>query len=206
MEQLLDRIAKAPPLFKFGGLFAVCVLMTVANFFFFVSDVEDLITTQESQQRQLESQLAEKKAIAQNLNERRREMDQLEQKLADALTQLPENKDIQDLLAQVNDIAKKSGLEIVRVEPGAEQPATFFAKIPIRMSVSGNYHELAIFLQELANMRRIVNVNNIRLLSPVVKNDKVVLNTEFLATTFRFISQAPKPPPAPGAPPGGAPE
>ncbi len=77
-------------------------------------------------------QLAEKKEIAQNLNERRKEMDLLEQKLQEALTELPEKKDIDELLAQLNDVGKKSGLEIAQVTPGTESNANFFAQIPIR--------------------------------------------------------------------------
>jgi type IV pilus assembly protein PilO len=118
-------------------------------------------------------------------------MDVLEQKLAEALTELPENKDVEELLAQLNDIGKKSGLEIARVEPGSETVGggDFFARIPIRMAVSGNYHEIAMFLQEVANMRRIVNVNNIKLDSPTLRNEKVVLQSSFMATTFRFVEQ-----------------
>lgn len=186
MEQLLDRIAKAPAAAKYGGLAGLVVLLSVLNFFFGIQPLQDQIAAQENQQRALDRQLAEKQEIAQNLNERRREMDILEQKLAEALTELPEKKDIDELLAQLNDIGKKSGLEISRVEPAGEVPATFFAKIPIKMSVSGNYHEIAMFMQEIANMRRIVNVNNIKLGSPTSKNDKVILSSEFLATTFRF--------------------
>ncbi len=193
MEQLLDRIAKAPAAAKYGGLAGLVVLLSVLNFFFAIQPLQDQIADQENQQRGLDRQLAEKQEIAQNLNERRREMDILEQKLAEALTELPERKDIDELLAQLNDIGKKSGLEISRVEPGAETSATFFAKIPIKMSVSGNYHEIAMFMQEIANMRRIVNVNNIKLGTPVQKNDKVVLSSEFLATTFRFVNQAAQP-------------
>ena len=193
MEQLLDRIAKAPSAAKYGGLAGLVVLLSVLNFFFLIQPLQDQIADQENQQRGLDRQLAEKQEIAQNLNERRREMDILEQKLAEALTELPEKKDIDELLGQLNDIGKKSGLEIARVEPGAETSATFFAKIPIKMSVSGNYHEIAMFMQEIANMRRIVNVNNIKLGTPVQKNDKVVLSSEFLATTFRFVNQAAQP-------------
>ncbi len=193
MEQLLDKIAKAPPAVKYGGLAALVVLLSVLNFFFGIQPLQDSIAEQENQQRGLDRQLAEKQEIAQNLNERRREMDILEQKLAEALTELPEKKDIDELLAQLNDIGKKSGLEISRVEPGGETNATFFAKIPIKMSVSGNFHEIAMFMQEIANMRRIVNVNNIKLGTPVVKNDKVVLSSEFLATTFRFVEQVAQP-------------
>src|SRR5215471_11757215 len=189
MEQLLDKIAKAPAAAKYGGLAGLVVLLSVLNFFFGIQPLQDQIATQENQQRALDRQLAEKQEIAQNLNERRREMDILEQKLAEALTELPEKKDVDELLAQLNDIGKKSGLEIARVEPGAETSATFFAKIPIKMSVSGNYHEIAMFMQEIANMRRIVNVNNIKLGTPSLKNDKVILSSEFLATTFRFIDQ-----------------
>ena len=189
MEQLIDRIAKAPPLVKFGGIAAAVVAITVANFFFLIQPIEDQIEQTVATQSQLDKQLAEKQEIAQNLTERRREMDLLEQKLAEALTELPEKKDIDELLAQLNDIGKKAGLEISRVEPGAESPGGFFAKIPIKMSVTGNYHEIAMFLQEVAAMRRIVNVNNIRLGGSTVKNDKVVLSSEFLATTFRFLEQ-----------------
>ena len=187
MEQLLDRIAKAPPLAKYGGLVAVMVIVTAANFFFFIQPTEEQIQRQTKEIARLKDSLAEKQAIAQNLNERRREMDRLEQQLAEALTELPENKDIDELLAQLNDIGKKSGLQIERIEPGAEQPATFFAKIPVKMAVNGNYHEIAVFLQEVANMRRIVNVNNIKLSGSKAENEKVILQSEFLATTFRFI-------------------
>lgn len=192
MEQLLDRISKAPPALKYGAVAAVVVVLTALNFFLLVQPAEAAIATQRAQLKRLEDQLAEKKAIAQNLNERRKEMAALEQQLAEALTELPEGKDIDELLAQLNDVGKKSGLEIARIEPGAETPAQFFSRIPVKMAVVGNYHEIAMFLQEVANMRRIVNVNNIKLGGADVRSDKVVLKSEFLATTFRFVAQQPE--------------
>lgn len=189
MEQLIDQIAKAPPAAKFGGLAGAVVLLTALNYFLMISPVEDRIMGQSRTQRQLEVQLAEKTEIAQNLNERRREMDVLEQRLAEALTMLPERKDIDDLLSGLNDIGKKTGLEIAQVEPQAETASGFYAKIPVKMAVTGNYHEIAMFLQEVSGMRRIVNVNNIHLGTPDLKNEKVVLKSEFLATAFRFLDQ-----------------
>jgi type IV pilus assembly protein PilO len=191
MDKYLDQFAKAPPATKFGGLGIVIVLMTVANFFFLIDPTEDYIKGTISQRRTLDLELAEKSEIAQNLNDRRREMDVLEQKLAEALTELPEKKDIEELLAQINDIGRKSGLEISSVTPEREfvGGGEFFARIPLKMTVSGNYHEIGLFLQEMANMRRIVNVNNIKLDAPALKNEKVVLQSSFLATTFRFVDQ-----------------
>ncbi|QRK03994.1 type 4a pilus biogenesis protein PilO [Archangium violaceum] len=201
MDKYLDKIVKAPPAVKFGGLAAVVVLMTAANFFFVIQPLEQQMETQVAAQRKLDLELAEKSEIAQNLNERRREMDVLEQKLAEALTELPENKDVEELLAQLNDIGKKAGLEIARVEPGPETVggSDFFARIPIKMVVSGNYHEIAMFLQEVSTMRRIVNVNNIKLDGAKLKNEKVMLNSSFLATTFRFVAAKPAEPGKPGA-------
>lgn len=189
MERLIEQLNKAPNSVKWGGLAAAIVVITAVNFVFFVQEAADRISAQRAEQRTLEQQLAEKKAIADNLTDRRREMDQLDQKLQEALTELPERKDIDELLAQLNDVGKKSGLEIAKVEPAAESAESFFARIPVKMTVSGNYHEIALFLQEVANMRRIVNVNNIKLTvnSSASKPEKVVLNSDFQATTFRFV-------------------
>lgn len=200
MEQLLERINKAPNQLKFGVMAGVVVAMTAANYFMLIDPAEQEILSFRGQQVVLEKTLAEKQEIAQNLNERRKEMDELERKLLAALSELPEKKDIDELLAQLNDIGKKSGLEISTVTPGVEVPANFFARIPIKVSVSGNYHEIALFLQEIAGLRRIVNVNNIHLGSGSLKNDKVVLTSDFLATTFRFLDQTKKPADKRGSP------
>ena len=193
MEQLLERINKAPNQLKFGVMAGVVVAMTAANYFLEIDPAEQEILSLQGQQAALEKTLAEKQEIAQNLNERRKEMDELERKLLAALSELPEKKDIDELLAQLSDVGKKSGLEISTVTPGAEVPATFFARIPIKVSVSGNYHEVALFLQEIAGLRRIVNVNNIHLGAGTLRNDKVILTTDFLATTFRFLDQPKNP-------------
>src|SRR5215472_1098965 len=187
MDEIIDKILKAPPLQRWGGLGAALLLLTLANFFFFVRPEFSVLEGQASRQRSLDSQLQEKSEIAQNLNERRREMDLLQQKLDEALSELPESADIDELLAQLNEIGRKSGLEISSIEPSAEESAQIYVKIPIKMALTGNYHEIAMFLQALANLRRIVNVNNIQLGSPTLRAEKVVLSTSFVATTFRFL-------------------
>ncbi len=193
MEQLLDKLAKAPLAAKFGAAIGIVVLITALNFFLVIEPLEEQIVRQEGSLRALRLDLAEKEGIAQNLNEKRREMDRLEQELQAALTKMPEAKEIEELLEQLNDLGKKSGLEISSVTPGAEAPAGFYARIPIQMAVSGNFHEIGMFLQNVANMRRIVNVNNIRLTTPTTTNSKVVLKSEFTATTFRFLAPAGQP-------------
>lgn len=186
MEQLIERINKLALPAKAAIIAGIAIAVTAGAYFGLIAGVEEQITSIKQQQESADRTLAEKQAIADNLTEKKKEMDALEQRFQEALTQLPEKKDIEDLLAQLNDVGKKSGLEIARVVPGPEAPEGFYAKIPISIAVTGNYHEVAMFLQEIANMRRIVNVNTLKLATPQTKGDKVVLNSEFLATTFRF--------------------
>ncbi len=186
MEQLIERVNKLSTPIKAGIIFGIIALLTAGTYFLLISDVEDRITGIRGDQAAKDQVLAQKQEIADNLNERRKEMDALEQKFQEALTQLPEKKDIEELLSQLNDVGKKSGLEISRVIPGAEATEGFYSRIPISMAVSGNYHEVAMFLQEIANLRRIVNVSDLKLGAPVPKGDKVTLTSEFMATTFRF--------------------
>ncbi|HEY0882580.1 MAG TPA: type 4a pilus biogenesis protein PilO [Archangium sp.] len=186
MEQLIDRINKLAAPAKAGIIAGIVLLLTAGTYFLVISDLEVTLEQLKSEQEAKDRMLAEKQLIADNLNDKRKEMDALEQKLQEALTQLPEKKDIEELLSQLSDVGKKSGLEIARVTPASEASEGFYSRIPISMSVSGNYNEIAMFLQEIANLRRIVNVSDLKLTTPVQRGEKVTLTSDFLATTFRF--------------------
>lgn len=186
MEQLIDRINKLAAPAKAGIIAGIVLLLTAGTYFLVISDLEVTLEQLKSEQESKDRTLAEKQLIADNLNDKRKEMDALEQKLQEALTQLPEKKDIEELLSQLSDVGKKSGLEIARVTPSSEASEGFYSRIPISMSVSGNYNEIAMFLQEIANLRRIVNVSDLKLTTPVQRGEKVTLTSDFLATTFRF--------------------
>lgn len=194
MERLtavLQRLAELPLSIKLGVAALILVLLTAVNFLLFIQPVVDETTSLRAQLAAANVSLAEKQAIADNLNDKRREMDALDFRLQEALTQLPEQKDVAELLAQLNEVGRRSGLEIASVVPGTEVPKSFYAEIPIAVSVAGNFHEVAAFLQEVARLRRIVNVTNLKLGSPSQPADKVVLKGDFVATTFRFVQAKP---------------
>lgn len=186
MEQLIERINKLATPAKAGIIAGIVLVITAGTYFLLITDLDTAITAIKADQSAKEITLAEKQAIADNLNERRKEMDALDQRFQEALTQLPEKKDIEELLSQLSDVGKKSGLEISQVVPLPEAVEGFYSRIPISMAVSGNYNEIAMFLQEIANLRRIVNVSDLKLGNPTVKGDKVTLSSGFMATTFRF--------------------
>lgn len=204
MDRILDAVARAPLALKAGVVAAVVVVLTALNYFVVsiptfgpsISDTGERIARAEADQRRVDNDLIEKTAIANNLNQFRREKEILEQRLQSALAELPEEKKIDELLQLFQEQARKAGLEITSIEPKPEVSEGFYARVPIDMQVTGNFHEIVTFFDALARLRRIVNVNNISFDSPKDAGGKVTLTGKFLVTTFMFVQ--PKPAPAAG--------
>lgn len=190
MNKLIERLNKIPLPTKIAAIVLGVALLTAANYFLVVSDVETQIERNRATVARLNKDLVDKKVIADNLNQYRRDKEVLERRLAEALTELPLTADIDELLRQLNDIGRKSGLDIVTLEPGAETSSGFYASIPIKMQVAGNYHEIAVFFESVSKLRRIVNISNLSFSTPQRRNEKVVLGATYLATTFRFVEQS----------------
>jgi type IV pilus assembly protein PilO len=197
VEKLLDRILKAPLGLKLGAVGGIVAALVVLNYFVVglnlgppISTVETKIRKTQADQATVDKEYIEKTSIANNLNQFRREKELLEQQLRDALAELPEEKNIEDLLQLFEDRARKAGLEIGAIEPGKPTMDRFYARIPIPMTVTGNYHEIATFFDSLGRMRRIVNVSDVLLDTPKEVNGKLVLNGKFLVTAFMFVEPA----------------
>jgi type IV pilus assembly protein PilO len=207
MDRILDAIARAPMAAKAGVVAAIVVVLSVLNYFVFsvptfgpsISETEQRIARTDAEQKRVDNDLIEKTAIANNLNQFRREKELLEQRLQEALAELPEEKKIDELLQLFQERARKAGLEISSIEPVAEVNEGFYARVPINMVVAGNFHEIVTFFDSLARLRRIVNVNNILLDAPKDTGGKVILNGKFLVTTFMFV----QPKAAPAKPAAG---
>jgi type IV pilus assembly protein PilO len=207
MDKIIERVAKAPLGAKLGVAAAVVVLMTVLNAFGAgfprigdpVMTIETKIRTTDAEQRKLDGDLMEKTAIANNLNQFRHEKELLEQRLQDALAELPNQKNVDELLQLFQDRAQKAGLEIATVEPQPPVSEGFYARLPIPMAASGSYHEIATFFDSLGRLRRIVNVSNIQMDTPKDVNGRVVVSAKFLTTAFMFVDSGGKAAPKPGS-------
>ncbi len=194
MGQLIERIAKAPTGMKLAVVMGALIAITLLNLFVMgvnlgpsIRDIEARIVRIDGNLKRLNSEYIEKQSIANDLNRFRRERELLEQRLNEALAELPEQKNIDELLQAFQDRALKAGLEIVSIEPKDQVMSGFYARIPIAMQVEGNYHEIATFFDALGRLRRIVNVSDIVLDRPRVANGKVLITSKFTATTFMFV-------------------
>lgn len=193
MEQSLERIAKVPVGTKVAVVGLVLALITLLNYFVtgvpFGSSIqatERKIALTMAEQRRLDGEYIEKQAIANDLNRFRREREMLEQRLQQALAELPEDKNLDELLQMFQDRAQKSGLEITSIVPAAPVSEQFYVRIPIDMKVKGNFHEIVTFLDAVGHLRRIVNVGDITISDPKETGGKVIALSAFTATTFMF--------------------
>jgi type IV pilus assembly protein PilO len=196
-QDVLNSVNKLPLGQKVGAVAVVVVLLSAANWYFFIDPMQTQIAQKQGQLRQLEDELIQKQSIANNLAQFKHEKEILERRLAQALTELPNEANVDDLIRSLSEIGTKSGLTINNIEPQGEQRQSFYASIPIVMQVTGNYHEIGVFLDALSKLARIVNVTNIKMGQARTKGEKLVLNASYLATTFRFLPEAA---PAAGAP------
>lgn len=189
MDELIARISKVPFAQRILVLSVVIVLIGVVNYVAFVSPAEDELMTLDQQVKSLDAQLVQKRAIAQNLARYRVEVERLKQRLNEALTLLPNEAEIPELLQKIAALVEQSDCEMATFEPQGEQVAGFYARIPVKMAIVGNYHSIAVFFDKVSKLARIVNVTDINLDEPKLQNSKVVLGAEFLATTFKFVDQ-----------------
>src|SRR4051812_5868766 len=148
------------------------------------------MTRQEGVLHTLEDELTQKQAIANNLAQFKREKEILERRLQQALTELPNEANIDELIRSLAEVGNKSGLVINDIAPQVEQKQSFYAAIPVVMAVTGNYHEVGVFLDSVSKLARIVNVTNIKMNSPRMSGDKLVVSANYVATTFRFLPEA----------------
>jgi type IV pilus assembly protein PilO len=189
MDELIARISKVPFAQRVLVLAVVIVAIGLLNYVFFVSPAEESVARLDIEVKRLDGQLVEKRAIAQNLARYRVEVERLKQRLNEALTLLPNEAEIPELLQKIAALVEQSDCKMTNFEPQGEVVSGFYARIPVKMVINGNYHSIAVFFDKVSKLARIVNVTDIKLTEPKLQNKKVVLKAEFLATTFKFVER-----------------
>lgn len=187
MEDLIARLEKVPLIQRVLGLVGIVLLIVLLCYFFFISDYQKQIALKEAQIKTLEAQIVKANNQSKHLNRVQIEVDRLEQRRNEALTLLPNDAEIPELLQKIAALVEQSDCTMSTFAPQAEQRSDFYARIPVKMSIEGNYHSIAVFFDKVSKLSRIVNVNNISLSNPKVNNKKVELKADFMATTYKFV-------------------
>ena len=198
MEKFLEDFAKIPLRNKLIVVAVAIVLIGLGTYQFSVSESLDKIAENDERIAQQEQELVKLQQQAQHRTQFMREVERLKQRLREAEEQLPKQAEIPKLLRDIAYEAQQSGLRMDRFELQGEAVQGDFAAVPVKMAVRGSYHEIAVFLDRLSKMPRIVNVTDLQMTTPTMENKKIVVASTYTATTYRFLDKtATAPAPAP---------
>jgi type IV pilus assembly protein PilO len=146
----------------------------------------------------LQVELRKAKAAAKGFDKHQRQYKEAQVRFKRALQLLPDKKEIPSLLESISRSGRRSGLEFLLFKPDEEVSKDFYAEIPVKIQVRGGYHNLAMFFDQVARLARIVNISNIKIKGGKGRatggtlERKRDLEAWCVATTFRFVEQAPK--------------
>ena len=141
----------------------------------------------------LVKELNETKAITRDYQKFKEQVAKLNQELTSALTQLPNEKEIPEILKTITNLGKDSNLEFALFRPKAEEPQQFYANVPIELTVSGNYHDTGMFFDKVGKLPRIINVVDFNMTRAKDVKGKgeldFLVRTSCLVHTYRSIEK-----------------
>nr|WP_320116434.1 type 4a pilus biogenesis protein PilO [uncultured Desulfuromonas sp.] len=187
MDPRLEKMLKLPLYQRVLLLLLVlAIIFGVYTYFYYMPTKEELAAQQAVQERVL-VELQEKRRIANDLPRFKAEYEKMKKQLDLALGELPNKSEVPSLLTSVAGLARDNGLEVAEFKPGSENPKGFYAEVPVSLKLSGAYHELAFFCDAVSRLERIVNINDLVIGKPVMKEGNTVLSISNTVVTYRFI-------------------
>jgi type IV pilus assembly protein PilO len=190
VNQLLTQILRLPRQQKIGILAGLIMFLLVIGYFYVYLPGDDKVTKLAEEITGVRGDRDRKKALSANLPKLQKELQEWDAKLKAAVAQLPDRKEIPDLLSSLSTKAREAGLEILLFRPRAENFQEFYAEIPVDIVVRGGFFNAVTFFDEVGKLNRLVNIDNIDLKNPKVGGDQVALEISTLATTYRFLDEA----------------
>jgi type IV pilus assembly protein PilO len=187
---VLDDLRERPPLQKLGALIFLVVIVVVLDWQYVYGPRAETLAENRSLLQQREEELKTKREKADARADAEKELKELSAELKRAEARLPDQREIANLLSSIASSARGVGLDITLFRQQDETYADFYAQVPVEMKMRGTYHDVAMFLDRVKRMDRIVNVSDIRLEKPALQGDRMVLDASCTATTFRFLQEA----------------
>jgi type IV pilus assembly protein PilO len=193
MALTMDSILKLSTPKKVLILVAIlCVIAGLYLYAFFIPRQEELKVVR-GELSKLTKELNESKAITRDLQKFKEQVEKLNEELKKALTQLPNEKEIPEILKNISSLGKESNLEFTLFRPKPEEPQQFYAKVPIELVAFGSYHNIGIFFDKVSKLPRIINVVDFNMTrAKDIKGrseSEILVKTSCMINTYRFIEK-----------------
>jgi type IV pilus assembly protein PilO len=193
LEELQSLDPRDPgrwPLPVRAGAVGLCfVVLTLALIYFFVWDAQrPELQRREDVEQQLRQEFKTKHAKAVNLDLYKQQLKDIERSFGALLRQLPGKTEVPNLLVDISQTGLSAGLEEKLFQPQGEVKKDFYAELPIRIRLTGSYHQFGQFVSGIAALPRIVTLHDIEITSEN-KDAYDQLSLVLTAKTYRYLDE-----------------
>jgi type IV pilus assembly protein PilO len=181
-------LTKLPWYGQIGAFLGLSVAGFAAFFYLYYTPMQEEMTQRQRKLDALVADIRKSQAIAQRLPQFRADVADLESRLETLKNQLPEEKDMGDLLRRLQTLAVQSNLTIRSFKPSAT-PVTkqLHAEIPISLELDGAYHNLAMFFDRVSKFQRIIHISGVDIKGKDKQEPNSTITAECVATTFVLL-------------------
>ena len=185
----INDVGRWPLLFRAAVIaIAFVVVMAAGIWFVIVQDLNPQLERAKAEQESLEVTFENKQRKAANYDAYKSQLAQIEQSFGTMLRQLPGETEIPSLIVDISQTGLAAGLQEKLFQPQPEMPKDFYAEKPIKIRLTGGYHEIANFVSGVAALPRIVTLHNINI-TPEANDDFDNLSLEVTAKTYRYLDE-----------------
>lgn len=184
----LKKIGTAPLPVKIAIIVTLCIALAVAGYFLDTTKQKAELEKIVAEEQSLRNVFSGKQAKAANLEAYKQQLEEMRTSFGTLLRQLPNETEIETLLTDISQTGISSGLEIDYFKPEGLRPKEFYSEYPIKLKVTGRYHEFAEFISGVAALPRIVTVQDIKI-APSEPKDGVKLTMELTAITYQYLDE-----------------
>jgi len=181
-ESLLAKLP-LPAKVGLGALFVM--LIGVAYFVVFYGDLASSISAEKTKEQGLRSELSSARQNEFSYQKDLAELSDRQQRQRELVKILPTETEYPAFLSAVQNVANVSGIALTAWAPLPEEPDQFYSRVPMRISLTGRYHQIAKFFYGVGQLDRVINMENIALTGPKADGSDVVVKVDALATAFR---------------------
>ena len=160
--------------------------IVVALWFLWLSSVDEELQAEEKKEVALREDFRKKLAQAVNLDALKKQREQVQQYVTQLEKQLPSKAEMDALLSDINQAGLGRSLSFDLFRPGQVSVREYYAELPIAIRVTGRFHDVGSFASDIANLSRIVTINNITI-TPASKAGDGSLVMDATAKTYRYL-------------------
>lgn len=174
-----------PALPRYLSYALVTLLVLGLLWYFWLNTSNEELAAEEAKEVTLRTEYKSKLAQAVNLEALKKQREQVLLYVTQLEKQLPSKAEMDALLSDINQAGLGRSLQFELFRPGQVNVKEYYAELPIAVKVTGSFHDIGAFVADVANLSRIVTLNNLAL-SPVTGKDGT-LALESTAKTFRYL-------------------